>query len=54
MDVMRYVSYGLLVGVPLAVVFSEKIGCPAKVSGPSMRVCRPMYIYIIAQGVARV
>ncbi len=38
MDIVKYMSYGLLIGVPVAVTFCEKIGCPAAVSGPSMRV----------------
>lgn len=38
MDIVRYMSYGLLIGVPVAVTFCEKIGCPATVSGPSMMV----------------
>ncbi len=38
MEIVRYMSYGLLFGIPVAVTFSEKIGCPATISGPSMRV----------------
>ena len=39
MDVVKPVCYGLLVGVPVAVAFYDLVGCPAKVVGPSMRVC---------------
>ena len=38
MDVVKSMCYGLLVGVPVAVTFCDLVGCPAKVSGPSMRV----------------